>query len=1152
MALSVRSGNLFWGMFVVHGPHRISHSGILHHLVSLCEAISSHIKNQRGLLRERASKHSFEKVFERSSLGFVIGDADGNILSFNSTFQRLTGYANNELYLLSYAQLTHPDDLTREMELLIKLVSSKIEYYVIEKRYMRKDGSVVWVRVHLSSVYSDKEVLQYVVAIIENIDAIKQTQDALQKSEERFRLITEYVPAYILTLNRQGEIMYLNKARGGLQIQDVTHRNIVEFVDEKYRTAVQDKLEKVYELGTTQKVDAAYTSPVHGKSYFETTLTPLFNGSNIDSVISIVHDITDRVLAEKALRESEMRFRSLSGFAFEGIALHDMGVLIDCNETLERMTGYSRAELIGRNIVEIMGTPVSKPILKAKLQSNADTDVYEAEMRNKQGRVIPLEIEYKNVQVKGKTLRVTAIRDISERKKNEMEIRKLSAAVEQSPANIVITDLNGKIEYANRAVAETTGYSMKELMGENPNILKTDHHETKYYEELWNTIKTGKVWTGEFKNRNKAGEHYWESAVVSPIFNERGDITHFLAIKEDITNKKAAEDALRESEARLRIISELATDYVYRAEIDENNQFYITWVSGAFSDISGYSVEEINAMPMNWFSIIHPDDQRSIIAAPLTDRSGDPTRHSEYRIFTKSGEIKWILDRVQPTWDDEQQRVVSLLGAAQNITAKKEAEIQLASNQEFLNSIIENLPIGLQIFNKDGYCMRMNGAMRSMIHLKNDEELFKQFNVFESEYIKDSGLPEVYKKAVQGEATLNFHYDINFDHKANRWSQQRGTRHMKGSIFPILTNTGKVVSVASLSEDITEIKNTERALVASEAKLYAILKTIPDFIFIFDQQGNFLNSFADDPKKLVAFPRDFIGRNVEDIFEAQLASAFFRHLNMAFATRQVQIFEYDLQVKSRVQYYEARMIVTSEDELLAIVRNVTDRKLAELALRESEERFRELAERTRDVFLLYETQGKILYISPNFEKLVERDLEQFYAQPGVALEWLHPEDREWLIPKLKEARSSGASSMDFQFRIITGKGKERWIWYRENTIRTKEKGQNERKAAVITDISQSKIAEQNLQEAKEQAERANRAKSAFLANISHEIRTPMNAVLGFADLLTTRITDGDQRNYLRAIKISGEALLMLINDILDLSKIEAEKMMIRPSYVKIK
>ncbi|MEE9613816.1 MAG: PAS domain S-box protein [Thermodesulfobacteriota bacterium] len=128
----------------------------------------------------------------------------------------------------------------------------------------------------------------------------------------------------------------------------------------------------------------------------------------------------------------------------------------------------------------------------------------------------------------------------------EEEIRKLSRAVEQSPATVLITDTNGDIEYVNPKFTELTGYSFEEVKGKNPSVLKTGHTKEEVYRDMWGKISSGGEWKGEFLNRKKNGELYWENAHISAIKDQQGNITHYLAVKEDITARKAAEkEALR-------------------------------------------------------------------------------------------------------------------------------------------------------------------------------------------------------------------------------------------------------------------------------------------------------------------------------------------------------------------------------------------------------------------------------------------------------------------------------------------------------------------------------------------------------------------------------------------------------------------------------
>lgn len=134
--------------------------------------------------------------------------------------------------------------------------------------------------------------------------------------------------------------------------------------------------------------------------------------------------------------------------------------------------------------------------------------------------------------------------DLLQREKADEELRKLSRTVEQSQVSVIITDTNGAIEYVNPKFCEVTGYAFDEVHGKNPRILRPNGGVSEAYRELWDTITAGRMWHGEFHNRKKNGELFWESTIISPILNEHGRITHYVAVKEDITERKRAEESL--------------------------------------------------------------------------------------------------------------------------------------------------------------------------------------------------------------------------------------------------------------------------------------------------------------------------------------------------------------------------------------------------------------------------------------------------------------------------------------------------------------------------------------------------------------------------------------------------------------------------------
>ncbi len=166
-----------------------------------------------------------------------------------------------------------------------------------------------------------------------------------------------------------------------------------------------------------------------------------------------------------------------------------------------------------------------------------------------------MEVNSRLIHVGGKPAGVQGIaRDITDRKRTEDQLRKLSCAVEQSATSVVITDVRGNIEYVNPRFTELTGYTMEEALGKNPRILKSGEHSAEMYKQLWRTVTSGGKWTGEFHNKKRNGDLYWESAVISPIRNAEGVTTHFLAVKEDITERKRAEETLSQERNLLRTV----------------------------------------------------------------------------------------------------------------------------------------------------------------------------------------------------------------------------------------------------------------------------------------------------------------------------------------------------------------------------------------------------------------------------------------------------------------------------------------------------------------------------------------------------------------------------------------------------------------------
>ena len=251
-------------------------------------------------------------------------------------------------------------------------------------------------------------------------------------------------------------------------------------------------------------------------------------------------------LHEKLL-ESEEKFRGIFDNAGDGILYVDKNVkVLDTNPAFTEITGISKENVLGKSgfelakkFVNLKELPQILNILKSII-INKPIKPYILNYRDK-----ILEISSRKKHEGDNSIGI--IRDITERKRAEEKLKKLSTAIKQSPVSVVITDPKGNIEYVNPKFCELTGYSEKEALGKNPRILQSGQTPKQTYEQLWEALLGGKEWHGEFLNKKKNGELYWEDAIISPILNEKGDITNFLAVKEDITERKRTEKQLQKS-----------------------------------------------------------------------------------------------------------------------------------------------------------------------------------------------------------------------------------------------------------------------------------------------------------------------------------------------------------------------------------------------------------------------------------------------------------------------------------------------------------------------------------------------------------------------------------------------------------------------------
>jgi len=310
--------------------------------------------------------------------------------------------------------------------------------------------------------------------------------------------------------------------------------------------------------------------------------------------VAVAHEnITERKLAEEALRESELRLAHAMSLAQLVSWEYDVASgLFTFSDRYYALHGTA-AELEGGNLMsaEFFARKFMHPDDAhlvadevAKAVATADPD-YHSQLecrilcRNGELRHVVVHIAIAK-DAAGRTIHLRgASQDITERKKSEQELRNLWRAMEQTPATVVITNVSGNIEYVNPKFVEITGYSIAEVLGQNPRILKSGLHDASFYKAMWDTVLQGNVWKGEINNKKKNGDLYWESASISPVRNPNGEITHFIAVKEDITGRKLAARQLTE----LKLNEELSRRALeHERELNQIKSRFVSMVSHEF------------------------------------------------------------------------------------------------------------------------------------------------------------------------------------------------------------------------------------------------------------------------------------------------------------------------------------------------------------------------------------------------------------------------------------------------------------------------------------------------------------------------------------------------------------------------------------------
>ena len=305
-------------------------------------------------------------------------------------------------------------------------------------------------------------------------------------------------------------------------------------------------------------------------------------GMAVRSVLEKQKMKLEKQQAEQALQESGRYYRALLNQMNENILVVDKNYIVtDVNDAFLRQRGFARNEVIGKRChkiqygLDVLCSKAGSACPLTNVLQSARAEQFVRQQLNASGDKIWYSISMSPMTNSDGVVDsiIESSTDITKLMRAQEEISMLSTAIEQSPVSVVLTNTNGDIEYVNPYFCTMTGYTREQVLGQNPRILKSGTQEKEFYQDLWETITKGQVWHGEFHNKKKDGSFFWEEATIGPVFNDQGEITHFLAVKEDVTEKKRLSHELGQAQ-KMEAVGRLAGGVAH----DFNN--LLTIVSG--------------------------------------------------------------------------------------------------------------------------------------------------------------------------------------------------------------------------------------------------------------------------------------------------------------------------------------------------------------------------------------------------------------------------------------------------------------------------------------------------------------------------------------------------------------------------------------------
>ena len=1106
-----------------------------------------------ALQNEIGERKSVEKALKdsESMVRTVIDTAPLSIIYLSNTFQIIEinkmgldvfGLQENEVKGRYFPDMV-PPEFQNQIRENIDLALQKKETISTELSF-EYFGSSMSILTSISPHYSVDGELLGIVMIEVDITQVKEAEKAVRENEKLMRLIMDNTPASILYLDAENNILMANKRyleTLNQEAVDIIGENIKGFVYNNNINGILDSIEKVKDTKTV----ATYEGSINiddGLRHFLAAVSPNIteNGDYIGSVVISI-DITEKKLAEEALEESRQRMDMALDAAQAGLWLRDKDedyIIID--DRLKNILGYDEKDpemdhfdlsrLIHPDDVNLMNEQFQE-----QLASQKEKYAVEYRLKHKDGRWIWVEIKGKILETDDNGIPVKVIGtlvDITERKESERAVveheRLMSTLIDTAPAYIMYLDGEFRFRKVNQAYVDMIGLPKDEIEGKIYYEIVPESLMKQLESNIQTVIQSKKLQLFEMSSNFPEEGKYFMAAVNPHFLDDMKTLKGIVIVVIDITAHKTAEKELHEKERLVQtIINTAPASILY---VDKN--FDLIMVNDAWAELTGFQKEE--AIGKNIDKIFHPEALKFYTDSFNEVKENRNIKTFQWSIPLPTGERKF-LGSISPHVS-ETGEFLGVINIGMDVTHVEKVEKELKEKEALLQTILDTAPAGINYLDNNMRILMSNDTWAGWLEYNKDDIIGKQIQEVASGESLESYLKIIPLVRETGEGrTITY------------WAPVKGQQcYFMAYLSPYFTDKGKLLGIVNIVVDITESKKAEEAIREREHFLRTVIDTAPAYILFIDEMFIFrqvnkayaeMNGLSIDK---------VIGRRVEEFVPKHIMVQIVGQVEKMLDEKIMIPFEIKYMVQNQMHYFYAAVNPVYSDQgeyqgFIYVGVDISEQRRAAEALFESETKFRALTESAPDGIFILNDDKKITFWNAAAESIFNFKASEALGKhiSGLLVAEEDIDEYEQQMMDFYDLDSGTISANNMEMAAVDKFGRKFPVDLSFSGLKVQGRWMG---IGIARDISQRKAMEADLQQAKELAEAANKAKSEFLANMSHEIRTPMNAILGFSQLLQNKVAGEQEKSYVDAINTSGKSLLSLINDILDLSKIEAGRL----------